>query len=73
MIPSTCDRWLLGAAGLVAVLVVAVVLTFQNTRRLNEDAGWVAHTHEVMDTLEEAHGHLREAEVVHSTTTWSSR
>lgn len=64
---SAFDRWLLGAGGLVALLVVAAVLTFQNTRRLNEDAGWVAHTHEVMDTLEEAHGHLRQAEALQRT------
>lgn len=67
MTQSTFDRWMLGAGGLVALLVVAVVLTFQNTRRLNEDAERVAHTHEVMDTLEEAHGHLREAESVQRT------
>src|SRR5262245_50978705 len=64
---STFDRWLLGAGGLVALLLAAAVLTFQNTRRLNEDAGWVAHTHEVMDTLEEVSGHLREAEAVQRT------
>jgi CHASE3 domain sensor protein len=64
---STFDRWQLGAGGLVALLVVAVVLTFQNTRQLNEDAGWVAHTHEVMDALEEVNGHLREAEAVQRT------
>jgi hypothetical protein len=34
----TFDRWLLGAGGLVALVVVAVVLTFHNTRQLNADA-----------------------------------
>lgn len=67
MTQSTFDRWLLGAGGLVALLVVAAVLTFQNIRRLNEVAGRVAHTHEVMDTLEEAHGHLRKAETIQRT------
>ena len=63
----TFDRWLLGAGGLIILLVVAVVLTFQNTRRLNEDARWVAHTHEVLDTLEEVTGHLRDAESIQRT------
>jgi PAS domain S-box-containing protein len=63
----TFDRWLLGAGGLIILLVVAVVLTFQNTRRLNEDARWVAHTHEVLDTLGEATGHLRDAESIQRT------
>src|SRR2546421_9060831 len=67
MTHPTFDRWLLGAGGLIALLVVAVVLTFWNTRQLNEDAGWVAHTHEVIDTLEEASAHLREAEAVQRT------
>src|SRR2546423_1219285 len=53
MTQSTFDRWLLGAGGLVALLVVSAVLTFQNTQRLHEDAGWVDHTHEVMDAREE--------------------
>src|SRR5205807_6883749 len=57
------DRWLGGAAGVVALLVLTVVLTFRNTRQLNEDAHWVAHTHEVMEVLEQAVAHLREAEV----------
>src|SRR5947207_2678810 len=60
MTKTTFDRWLLGAAGLVALLVAAAVLTFQNTRRLNEDAGRVAHTHVVMDTLKEVIGYLRQ-------------
>ena len=62
MYTGTFDRWLLGAAGLVALLVVAVLLTLQNTRRLNEDASRVARSHEVMDSLEEVVSNLREAE-----------
>lgn len=67
MSKSTFDRWLLGAGGLVALLVVTAVLAFQNTRRLNEDARWVTHTHEVMETLGELMGHLREAEAFQRT------
>src|SRR5262245_19467001 len=67
MTHSIFDRWLLGAGGLVALLVVAVVLTIQNTRRLNEDARWVAHTHKVLETLEEVSGHLRQAEAAQRT------
>jgi PAS domain S-box-containing protein len=67
MTHPTFDRWLLAAGGLIALLVAAAALTFWNTRQLNEDAGWVAHTHEVMDTLEEVSGHLREAEAIQRT------
>ncbi|MGQ0636650.1 MAG: PAS domain S-box protein [Planctomycetaceae bacterium] len=67
MTDSIFDRWLLGAGGLVALLVAASALNFQNTRRLSEDAEWVSHTHEVMATLEEVHGHLREAEAAQRT------
>src|SRR6476620_8165384 len=61
------DRWMLWTSGLIALLVTAAMLGFQNTRQLNEDAGWVAHTHEVMDTLEEVNRHLREAEAAQRT------
>jgi PAS domain S-box-containing protein len=67
MTHSTFDRWLLGAAGLVALLVVAAVLSIQNTWQLNEDAGWVAHTHKVMDALDDVSRQLREAEAVQRT------
>jgi PAS domain S-box-containing protein len=46
----TWDRGLLLGIGLVtALLVVDAVLTYLNTRQLNEDAALVAHTHEVLD------------------------
>jgi PAS domain S-box-containing protein len=58
----TFDRWLVGAGGLVALLVVAGVLTFQNTRLLNYDAEQVAHTHEVMTDLENLLSLAKDAE-----------
>lgn len=58
----TFDRWLLGASGLIAVLVVGIAVSLYATRRLSEEAQWVAHTHETMDALAEVRGHLREAE-----------
>jgi PAS domain S-box-containing protein len=33
-----------------AVLVVSAGLTFRNTQQLNEDLGWVAHSHAVLDS-----------------------
>lgn len=63
----TFDRWLLGAGGLVVLLVVAWVLAFQNTRRLKDDASWVAHTHNVIDTLAEIKGHMWHAEAAQRT------
>ena len=39
-----------GRRGLfAALLVVIAVLTYRNTRQLDEDAGWVAHTNKVLD------------------------
>ena len=44
------DRTVLVGAGLFAVLLVVIaVLTYRNTRQLDEDAGWVAHTNKVLD------------------------
>jgi len=39
----------LGIGLVVAVLVVNAGLTYRNTNRLDEDAGWVGNTHEVLD------------------------
>jgi PAS domain S-box-containing protein len=61
------DQWLLGACGLVVLLIGAAALTFLNTRWLRDDADWVTHTHEVLDALAEARGHLQEAEAVQRT------
>ena len=40
---------LVGVGLLVALLVVNATVAYRNTQQLNEDAGWVAHTHEVLD------------------------
>ena len=46
----TLDRSVLVGIGLiVALLVSSAALNYRNTRRLNDDAGWVARTHEVLD------------------------
>src|SRR4051812_30550315 len=59
----TFDPGLLAAIGLVAaLLVVNATLSYRNTRRLDEDARSMAHTHEVLDALEELLGTLRDAE-----------
>ncbi len=49
----TWDRGVLaGVVLLTALLVFNAALTYQSIRRLNEDAGWVAHTHEVLDLID---------------------
>ena len=46
---QTLDRGVLIKLGLVAALFIVIpVLNQRNTNQLNEDAGWVAHTHEVL-------------------------
>ena len=46
----TFDKGVLVGAGLVAALLVGNAgLAYRNTRQLLEDAGWVAHTQEVLD------------------------
>src|SRR5262245_5469412 len=64
---SAFDRWLVGAGGLMVLLATATVLNFLNTRRLNDDAHLVTHTHEVMDRIEETSSHLWEAEAAQRT------
>ncbi|MBC7851866.1 MAG: PAS domain S-box protein, partial [Pirellulaceae bacterium] len=55
--------WLLAGAGLaVALLVVDVILTLRNTSRLNEDAAWVARTHEILASLESVLSLAKDAE-----------
>jgi PAS domain S-box-containing protein len=46
----TFDRSVMAGALLVsALLVVNAAVAYHNTRQLNEDARWVAHTHEMQD------------------------
>src|SRR5262249_35021013 len=46
----TLDKGVLvGVRLVVALLVGNAALAYRNTRQLLEDAGWVAHTHEVLD------------------------
>lgn len=52
----------LGTGLLVAFLVLNAAVSYRNTRQLDEDARWVAHTHEVLDALEELLGTVRDAE-----------
>jgi PAS domain S-box-containing protein len=58
----TFDRWLIGAGGLVALLIAAAVLTYQNTRQLHHDAERVAQSHEVMTGLENLLSLAKDAE-----------
>jgi len=40
---------MIGVGLIVALLVIIASLNYRNTRQLNEDARWVAHTHEVLN------------------------
>jgi PAS domain S-box-containing protein len=47
------DRTLALGTGLLAAVVLANAgVSYRNTRQLDEDARWVAHTHEVIDALD---------------------
>ncbi len=49
--------------GLLAALLVANAgVSYRNTRQLDEDARWVAHTHEVLDALHETSAAARDAD-----------
>ena len=51
----TLDRSLLAGLGLVAALLVAsAAVNSRNTRELDENAAWVAHTHAVLDLAADA-------------------
>jgi PAS domain S-box-containing protein len=52
----------LGAAVAVSLLVMNIALALRNTRQLNEDASWVAHTHEVIGRLEHVLSLAKDAE-----------
>ena len=51
---GTLDRTLLVGGALFASLLIAIAaLTYRNTSVLNADAGWVAHTNQVLDLTSE--------------------
>jgi CHASE3 domain sensor protein len=57
------DKWLLAAAaGAVALMLVNVGLTFNNSRLLREHGDWVDHTYQVIESLESVMGLLTDAE-----------
>lgn len=60
---SPLEKWL-GPGAIVAVvlLIVNVLLAYQNTRRLHEDAVWVTHTHDVIHTLDNVLSLAKDAE-----------
>src|SRR3989454_572584 len=59
----TFDKSVLVGIGLVvALLVVNAGLAYRNTRQLLEDAGWVAHTPEVLDLTSDVLRTLVDAE-----------
>jgi PAS domain S-box-containing protein len=52
----------IGIGLVVGVLVANAVLTYRNTTQLDEDARWVAHTHEVLDVTGDVLRSLVDAE-----------
>lgn len=60
---GTFSRGLAVSIGLVAALLVLnAALTYHNTRQLDEDARWVARTHEVLDALGQVISTVKDAE-----------
>ncbi len=55
-------RLVIGVWLIVALLTLSAALTFYNTWRLDEDAGWVAHSHEVLGLTSEVLLALLDAE-----------
>jgi PAS domain S-box-containing protein len=59
----TFDKSVLASIGLVVALLVGNAgIAYRNTRQLLEDAGWVAHTHEVLDLTSDVLRTLVDAE-----------
>jgi PAS domain S-box-containing protein len=52
----------IGLGAFIAVLLFSGLLAYQNTRRIREDAAWVAHTHEVLETLQATLATVTDAE-----------
>lgn len=46
----------LGIGLLAALVAVNTAVSYRNVRQINEDARWAAHTHEVLDALDEVLG-----------------
>lgn len=63
---SSRDSFVYVCLGLLAVFIVAnAAVVYRNTHQLNEDAAWVAHTHEVLDALEKVASTAKDAERGH--------
>jgi PAS domain S-box-containing protein len=60
--PNYRSPLLLGAGFAILLLALNIALTFHNTRQLNEDNYWVAHTHEVMTGLADVLSLAQDAE-----------
>src|SRR4051812_44741702 len=56
------NRLVAGFGLLFALLVVSAGLTYHNTRQLDENAGWVTHSNEVLDALDEVLSTMKDAE-----------
>jgi PAS domain S-box-containing protein len=52
----------IGLGAVLAVLILSAMASYWNTRQLHKDAGWVAHTHEVLDALQELQTAVTDAE-----------
>src|SRR5579884_685851 len=52
----------LGLGLLAALLLGNAWISYRNTRQLDEDAAWVAHTHEVLDSLRGLLSTVKDAE-----------
>ncbi|WP_020474922.1 diguanylate cyclase [Zavarzinella formosa] len=55
-------RLLLGVGLIVGVLSINSLIAYRNIRHLDEDSRWVAHTYEVLDSLSDVHGLMRDAQ-----------
>src|SRR4051812_35555655 len=58
------DRWLAGAGLLVGVLLLAMALNVATTRRQQENARAVSHSHDVIDAIDDARNRVRELELL---------
>ena len=60
---ATFSGGLVVSIGLVvALLILNAGLTYRNTSQLDDDARWVAHTHEALDALKEVISTVKDAE-----------